>query len=344
MVAPSEPDVTIEANTPIHKQANGLLFTTSRLRFADGGQAGRYVFAFPKADGTTAFTMLTTSEVTNVEAIMARLQSLDGIMGQLMQGRPLGDSPKTATVSGPVAGPVAGDAQTASSPPAVSKSSTAAATLPPTKDIAAVYHHSELIMAGCCLNTFLTTTVLFKDGRACDCLDDWIADPSLAAFLAKPDAEMGCWRKTGASYKVTYPGKEEGEVRGSLIKPLPAGKRIDHAYANSQARGGSAMSRGLSTGTVKTSGFLDLHPDGTFSRQSGSQFVLDGPITEAWAGRYFIDGYAIRLEYGDGTREIKSLLTFEDSDDSIVFADKIYGQCMSYQNGETRFTNCRDDQ
>jgi hypothetical protein len=331
LAIPSAPDLKIESHTPLTKLDNGILSITSTVRAASGSRVAMIVLAFPKADGTTALTMLTTSKFQDVEQMKARIKSLSEIMGQFIQGRTLTDFGKNTNASGPMVASQPG-----------SPLLTVAANMPPMGDIASVYYDSQLMMVGCCLNTFLTTTVIFKDGRACECLEEWLEDSSLSTFQAKQFSKIGRWRKTMSGYAVIYPGEKEDAVPGSLIKPLPRGKRLNHAYANSEARGASMMSPGLSSGTLKTSGFLDLRPDGTFSRQSSQQYVMATPISQSWTGRYLIDGYAIQLDYGDGTREIKSLLTFADGDDAIVFDDMIYGKCMVFEHGKTSFNNCRD--
>jgi len=183
------------------------------------------------------------------------------------------------------------------------------------------------------LNRDEFVTVLFKDGTACyDCQEEFLADPKMTKMRAEDPENFGKWVKRGNHYYITYPNSDDepDEIEADgIYGPAPKDARYQGAFETS---GGVSVGGMDNFTTVVSYETLLLNKDGRFAWSKESAYSGQG-TGAAWGGsnaqpaargRYFIDGFTIRLDYDDGKSETKSFIRFPKELDFLVMEGTAY--------------------
>ncbi len=202
--------------------------------------------------------------------------------------------------------------------------------------ILGVHYGSQMMMMGfgefASMQRFETMTILFRNGTACyNCLDEWVNDPSLAAYRRDKPKDNGRWRKVGAQYQISYPGSKTTQDADAdrLIRSAPAGTRLNNSFF---ASGINTTGTTDSMASVAYDQILTLRRDGrflwggnyaAFGTATGGSFSSSGTSPNR-TGRYVINGYTIRFEYDDGKIETKSLGIDPRGQRFVVIDSSIY--------------------
>jgi hypothetical protein len=205
-----------------------------------------------------------------------------------------------------------------------------------------------------------STYLLLRDGSA---YEDLRCPPDQLDVLASRKREplnWGRWRKSGDRYELQFP-KADGAPGAwsvpslsSIVRPAARGERLAGRYEKGSSfdipgGAGSVMFRGVTftpegrfetdfrSITGGTSGFgADRVTTGVVADDDGASSSVSGPNfgggsttrskrpKSARLGRYELDGYALRLQFDDGTVERLPFFFSGPGREGIWFRDAVY--------------------
>lgn len=159
--------------------------------------------------------------------------------------------------------------------------------------------------------------VLFKDGIACKCLDEPVADADPSAKMKTDPDAVTRWTRNGKNYVMSWPGdKEPKEVAADFERPLVYGKdaRLEGYWTRISGGGNTAL--GGDTMVSATNSF-QFYKDGTFENSATASASVPGVFTgssRGKSGKYRIDGDALTLSFANGDVRRTSLYHSDGTD------------------------------
>jgi hypothetical protein len=155
--------------------------------------------------------------------------------------------------------------------------------------------------------------VLFKDGQALRRVEGLAFEGGLAAHQAAKPQAWTSWRRRGAQIELLTPKGWDALAYPTVYRSLPAGYRLSGLFRSLRGAG-TAATGGVQS--VAAWGDYRFTPDGRVVRGGGAGAsstgaqgsVVTGSTRPGRPGRYRIDGFMLRIDYDDGSRESRVLI------------------------------------